>query len=67
LKLETESHKAMEYSCIVNGQILRVHQIQKNNPPNVIKKSTHGKKINPPNVTLAGSKRGETETANALI
>jgi hypothetical protein len=57
----------MEYSCIVNGQILRVHQIRKNNPPNVIKKSTHGEKINPPNVTLAGSKKGETETANALI
>jgi hypothetical protein len=35
----------MEYSCIVNGQILRVHQIPKNNPPNVIKKSTHGKKL----------------------
>jgi hypothetical protein len=57
----------MEYSCIVNGQILRVHQIQKKYPPNVIKKSTHGEKINPPNVTLAGSKKGETETANALI
>jgi hypothetical protein len=37
------------------------------NPPNVIKKSTHGEKNNPPNVTLAGSKKGETETANALI
>jgi hypothetical protein len=57
----------MEYSCIVNGQFLRVHQIQKNNPPNVTKKSTHGEKINPPNVTSAGSKKGETETANALI
>jgi hypothetical protein len=57
----------MEYSCIVKGQILRVHQIRKNIPPNVIKKSTHGEKINPTNVTLAGSKKGETETANALI
>jgi hypothetical protein len=57
----------MEYSCIVNGQILRVHQIRKNNPTNVIKKPTHGEKNNPPNVTLAGSKKGETEIANALI
>jgi hypothetical protein len=57
----------MEYSCIINGQILRVHQMSLKNPPNVIKKSTHGEKINPPNVPLAGSKRGETETANALI
>jgi hypothetical protein len=29
------------------------------NPPNVTN--------NPPNVTSAGSKKGETETANALI
>jgi hypothetical protein len=57
----------MEYSCIVNGQILRVHQMPKKNPPNVIKKFTHGEKNNPPNVTLAGSKKGETETDNALI
>jgi hypothetical protein len=56
----------MEYSCMVNGQILRVHQMQKKNPPNVIKKSTHGEKNNPPNVT-SGSKKDETETANALI
>jgi hypothetical protein len=60
VKLETESHKAMEYSCIVNGKFLRVHQMPKKDPPNVIKKSTHGEKINPPNVTLAGSKKGET-------
>jgi hypothetical protein len=42
--------------------------------PNVIKKFTQcHKKIhpqrekNPPNVPLAGSKKGKTETANALI
>jgi hypothetical protein len=49
----------MEYSCIVNGQILRVHQIKKNNPPNVIKKSTQ--------CHLGWLEKGETETANALI
>jgi hypothetical protein len=57
----------MEYSCIVNGQILRVHQIKKKGSTQCHKKSTHGKKINPPNVTSADSKKGETETANALI
>jgi hypothetical protein len=67
LKLETESLTAVEYSCIVNGIFLRVHPMSYKNPPNGIQKSTHGEKINPPNVPLAGSKKGEIETANALI
>jgi hypothetical protein len=57
----------MEYSCIVNRQILRVHQIRKKESTQCHKKSTHEKIFDPPNVTSAGSKKGETETANALI
>jgi hypothetical protein len=57
----------MEYSCIVNGKNLRVHQMREKKSTQCHKKPTHGEKINPPNVTLAGSKKGETETANALV
>jgi hypothetical protein len=40
MKLETESLTAVEYSCIVNGQILRVHPMSLKSPPTEKKKST---------------------------
>jgi hypothetical protein len=59
LKIQIEFITAVKYSCIINGQIWKVH-------PMSLKSSSTGEKSSP-NVGPAGSKEDEIETANALI